>query len=570
MKTEMIEKLEKMLSTGDVPGISSEIRTLRLNYETALSKELEESRQAFMDSGGLAGDFVFTKQEEDSKLEDLFQQFQALKKAHEKKTAEEQAKNLTLKRGIVSGIKALGDIQSQPGKALKSLKELQAQWKETGAVSSHAYKDLQNEYSKAVEAFYYSLDIYKVLEEHDFKKNLELKSEIIQKLNLLADNPNIKEIERLIKVYRNDWDDAGPVQNAKWEALKTQWRAGLDLLYAKLKTHYHALEEQKEKNMAAKQALLEKVKVLTEAIPTDEEGWKKSTDEIILIQKEWKSTGFTQKGKNEQYWKQFREVCDRFFEAKNVFYAGIKESRNDLRKQKLDLIARAEALNSNTDWKETADKLIRIQAEWKRAPATGLPDESRLFHRFRKACNTFFDARKKHFEDLDASAVGEVKSKEELLLKFQAFVLSGDEQKDKESLQQFSQEWQTPGNLPVKDKKRLNDLFYQKMDELYGKLNVTETELHLIRYRSKLEKLEQDDSTGLLIQKEYDHIKKQAEQVHLEILKYENNLGFFKTSKTDNPLLTEIKSKIASEKERLAFMKLKQKMAGEVMNRVGA
>ncbi|HEV7230385.1 MAG TPA: DUF349 domain-containing protein, partial [Bacteroidia bacterium] len=347
-------------------------------------------------------------------------------------------------------------------------------------------------------------------------------------------------------------------------------RAGLDIIYGKLKTHYQALEEQKEKNRTAKQALLEKAQALTETLPSDEEGWKKSTEGIIQLQKEWKTTGFTQKGKNEQYWKQFREVCDRFFEAKNVFYSDIKESRSDLRKQKLDLIARAEALSTNTDWKETADKLIRIQAEWKKSPTTGLPDESRLFHRFRKVCNAFFDARKKHYEDLDAAAAGEVKSKEELLLKFQSFILSGDEQKDKEALQQFSLDWQTPARIPVKDKKRLNDLFYQNMDELYGKLNVTESELHLIRFRNKLEKLEQDDATGMLLQKEYDHVKKQAEQIHLEILKYENNLGFFKTSKSDNPLLTEIKAKIASEKERLAFMKLKQKMAIEILNRVSA
>ncbi|HEV7230780.1 MAG TPA: DUF349 domain-containing protein, partial [Bacteroidia bacterium] len=216
MKTEMIEKLEKMLSTGDVPAISSEMRTLRLNFENTLNKEQEAARQAFLAEGGILADFTFVKQEEDEKIEKLFQEFQVLKKSHEKKTAEEQAKNLIVKSEIVSKIKALGDIQSQPGKALKALKELQTQWKETGPVSSHAYKDLQNEYSKAVEAFYYSLDIYKVLEEHDFKKNLELKSEIIQKLNLLVENPNIKEIERLIKVYRNDWDDAGPVQNAKW------------------------------------------------------------------------------------------------------------------------------------------------------------------------------------------------------------------------------------------------------------------------------------------------------------------------------------------------------------------
>jgi hypothetical protein len=570
MKTELIEKLENFLQTGDISGISAEIRTLKSTFENQLQKEQDAARQEFLDGGGDQADFTFSKTAEDLRLEELFKEFAVLRKVHEKQVQEEQAKNLIIKRGIVDKIKSLGDIQSQPGKALKALKELQTLWKETGAVSSHAYKDLQNEYSKAVEAFYYSLDIYKVLQEHDFKKNHELKMEIIGKLHQLVENVNIKEIERLIKVYRNDWDDIGPVQNAKWDELKVLWRTGLDLIYAKLKTHYLALEEQKEKNLAAKQALLEKAQALANEIPTDEESWKKGTEAILALQKEWKTVGFTQKGKNEQSWKNFREACDRFFEAKNTFYAGIREVRGDMRKQKMELIQKAEELSTSTDWKETTEKIIRIQAAWKKAPPSGLPDESRLFHRFRKACNVFFDAKKKHFEDLDAAAAGEVKGLEELLQKFQTAELSGDVTKDKETLREYSTAWQQVKGIPPRDRKKLNDRFYQHMDALYDKLNVNESELHIIRFRNKLEKLEQDDSSGQLLQREYDHIKKQAEQIHLEILKYENNLGFFKSSKGDNPLLADIRNKIAAEKEKLAGLKQKQKMAGELLNRIVA
>jgi hypothetical protein len=567
-KREWIEKLDTLLKSEDITAAAAEVRLIRQEYETLHSREKEMARQEFINEGGFSKEFEFHTDPENKELDERLAAFQELKKAHEKKLVAEQLRHLELKRGIIEKIKALSDIQSQPGRALKTLKDLQIHWKEAGAVSSHVYKDLQNEYSKAVESFYYGLDIYKVLQDHDFKKNLELKTALIAKLGLLEQQTSMKEVERLIKIYRNDWDEVGPVPQDKWENMKTLWRAGLDQTYARIKAHYKGIEEQKEKNLTLKNELVEKARVLTEHIPDDEEGWKKSTDDLLLLQKEWKSTGFTRKGKNEQAWNNFREICDRFFDAKNQYYSVLKEGRSDLKKQKLDLITKAEEWSASTTWKETSDKMIRLQAGWKKIPSVGIHEESRLFHRFRKACNQFFDNKKKHFEAQDAAALTEVKRKEESLALFLAFVPSGDSDKDKDSLKQFNQEWQTGGHLPPKERKRLNDLFYQHMDSLYQKLNVNEGELALIQFTNKLERLEKEDPDGNLLQKEYDHIKKHAEQIHLDILKYENNLGFFKSSKSDNPLLKDIHEKIAQEKEKLLLLKTKQKLAREALNKI--
>jgi hypothetical protein len=567
-KREWIEKLETLLKSEDITAAAVEVRMIRQEYETLLGREKETARQEFIDEGGFSKEFEFHKEAEDTQLEEILLRFQDLKKAHEKKIVAEQLRHLELKRGIIEKIKALGDIQSQPGRALKTLKDLQTQWKDAGAVSTHVYKELQNEYSKAVESFYYSLDIYKVLQDHDFKKNLELKTALIEKLNLLSQQNSMKEVERLIKIYRNEWDEVGPVPHDKWEGMKTLWRNGLDLVYARIKAYYKTIEDQKEKNLALKGELVEKAKALLEQMPTDEEGWKKSTDALLILQKDWKSTGFTRKGKNEQAWNSFRELCDRFFDAKNQYYSVLKEGRNDLKKQKLDLITKAEEWSTSTAWKETSDKMIRLQADWKKIPSVGLHEESRLFHRFRKACNQFFDSRKKHFEEQDAAASDEIKRKEESLAQFQTFALSGDVAKDKESIKQMCHDWQSGGAIPPKDRKRLNDVFYQHIDSLYQKLDVNQNELALIQFANKLERLEKEDPEGFLLQKEYDHIKKHAEQTHLDILKYENNLGFFKSSKSDNPLLKDINDKIAQEKEKLQALKTKQKMVREVLNRV--
>src|SRR5262249_16887681 len=153
-------------------------------------------------------------------------------------------------------------LSENVGAAVRKLQELQTQWKETGAVSSHKYKEIQADYSRAVEDFYYNIKIFRDLQEHDLKKNLEHKTEIIGKLKQLQSIDNIKEAERLIKVYRNEWDEIGPVPNAKWDTLKQEYKAVLDETYAKIKGHYNSIEEQKEVNLKAKQEIIEKVKAL--------------------------------------------------------------------------------------------------------------------------------------------------------------------------------------------------------------------------------------------------------------------------------------------------------------------
>ncbi|MGZ4043829.1 MAG: DUF349 domain-containing protein, partial [Bacteroidia bacterium] len=261
MKTELIAKLEELL-TKDAGEVANDVRALQKEYQKLWTLEFEKAKQAFVDGGGKAKEFEYPKQPEDIKFESLMDKFAKLKKENEAKQAAEQAKNLVIRQEIISKIKDLSKLSDNVGAAIKMLQELQTQWKETGAVSSHKYKEIQADYSKAIEEFYYNLKIYRDLQEHDLKRNFENKTELIEKLKAIMSLDNIKEAERLIKIYRNEWDEIGPVPNEKWEETKQQYKAALDEVYAKIKAHYHGIEEKKENNLQFKLGLIEKAKEL--------------------------------------------------------------------------------------------------------------------------------------------------------------------------------------------------------------------------------------------------------------------------------------------------------------------
>jgi len=568
MKTELINRMEQLLSR-DAGEVAADVRALQKEYQKLWTSEFEQARQSFVEEGGKAKEFEYSKQPEDLKFEELSDRYAKLKKESDARVAAEQSKNLMVRQEIVAKIKDLSQLSDNVGAAVKMLGELQKKWKETGPVSSHKYKEIQADYSRAVEDIYYNLKIFRDLQEHDLKKNLELKTELIQKLKAVQSLDNIKEAERLIKFYRNEWDEIGPVPNGKWDALKQEYKTVLDETYAKIKQHYNSLEEQKEDNLKKKREIIDKVKEIIQIMETNKAAkWNEFADKIIALQSDWKSIGRTSEKDNEKIWTEFRALCDTFFDRKKEFFAGQNEKFAANRKIKSELIAKAEALQNSTDWQKTGLELIRLQESWKKNPGNGDKEEPKLFARFRKACNTFFDAKKKHFEDIDASYEKNLQVKEEILARFNDFKPGDDKNTLREQLKSFSAEWNAAGMVPMKDKKRINDAFYNKMDELYDQMQIDKQEKGMMQFKTKLERLAGSENGFDLLRKESDHLKKLSDEISARIRTYDNNLGFFKTSKGNNSFMKEIEDKINAEKSKIAELTAKRKLINEELNRI--
>lgn len=569
MKTDLISKMEELLSK-DAGEVASDVRALQKEYQKLWTSEVEKARQSWLDDGGQAQDFEYAKQPEDLRFDELTEKFNHLRKETEAKTAAEQAKNLLTRQEIIAKLRDLSSLSDNVGVAVKMLGELQKQWKETGPVSSHKYKEIQAEYSRAVEDIYYNLKIFRDLQEHDLKKNLEMKSSIIEKVRAIQSLDNIKEAERLIKFYRNEWEEIGPVPHARWEALKAEYKAALDESYAKIKSHYNTLEEQKEANLKTKQQIIEKAKGLIAGFDESKiNKWNEITDKLITLQNEWKHTGRTTEKDNEKIWAEFRSVCDGFFDRKKEFYSGLHEKFAANRKIKNDLIGRAEALQNSTDWQKTGADLMRLQDTWKKYPGNGDKEEPRLFARFRKACNTFFDARKKHFDDVDASYEQNLGAKEEILNRLNAWQPSADANQNREQLRAFGTEWNNAGMVPMKDKKRVNDAFYNKLDEFYDQMHIDKAEKANIQFRTKIDRMAGSENAMDQLYKESDHLKKLIDEISGRIRTYDNNLGFFKTSKGgSNAFMKEIEEKINTEKAKIAELTAKRKLISEELNKL--
>jgi hypothetical protein len=274
--------------------------------------------------------------------------------------------------------------------------------------------------------------------------------------------------------------------------------------------------------------LIEKVQLVTnEMEATTVKEWKVLTDQVLELQNAWKSVGFASKKDNERIWKEFRSACNVFFDAKKAHFDAIREQYKAVRDKKQALLDEAVTLKDSTDWRQTADRLKRLQHEWKEAGSAGPRDESRLWSKFREACDNFFQNRKSSFEKLDEEQAVNAKAKEELLAEIEGMVLSGERTKDIETLKAFSMRWMNSGRVSPKLYDAFSERYRTALDKHYGQLKMEGDERRKLQFSDRMEVLKGSPDGQFQIEKESRFIKRKIEELESERISMENSMGMF-------------------------------------------
>ena len=162
-------------------------------------------------------------------------------------------------------------------------------------------------------------------------ENLEKKTKLCEQVEEIAArevagsnewNAFSKEIEEIQKV----WKTIGFASKKENQKIYDRFRAACDAFYGRKREFYSNYKDSMNANLDKKIALCEKA----EALKTSTY-WKKTTDEFIALQKEWKEVGAVPRKKSEQLWKRFRAACDEFFNERdkqakpeNDFYGNLR------------------------------------------------------------------------------------------------------------------------------------------------------------------------------------------------------------------------------------------------------
>lgn len=302
-------------------------------------------------------------------------------------------KNLELKTALCEAVEKLQD-EKDIISAFHQLQKLHQQWREIGPVAKELREELWGRFKAA------STVINKRHQQHF--ENLKAK----EQENLVAKTAICEEIEGIdyaaLQTFK-DWDE----KNNEVLALQQKWRtigftpkkhntkiferfrAACDVFFTKKTEFYKSIKAEMEKNLEKKRALCEKAEALKDS--TD---WKRTTEKMIALQKEWKTIGQVTRRHSDSIWKRFITACDYFFDNKNKNVSSQKSEEQTNLEAKKALIEKVKTMDESLDTEEAITTLKEWIVEWNEIGHVPFKEKDKVYKAFHEAVDAQFDRLK--------------------------------------------------------------------------------------------------------------------------------------------------------------------------------
>lgn len=561
-KIALLDTLKTLSQQEDVLSVAREVSELRSRFEDVV---IEEDRQFQIKQleAQERGETVEEQPEDLIRQEfyNVYGEFREKRNTAQRERKETEEANLRRKRSLIDRLKVVIEKEENIGAALTAYKEIHEQWKEVGDIPRDKRQDLQSEYSRLLETFFYHIKIYRELREHDLHRNQQLKLDVIKRIQALAGVENIKDVEQSIKALQNEWDETGPVGNDDWENIKNLYWDAVRAVYTRIQSFYDEKRTEIAENLEKKKSIAQRAAELVEQVKAEvPKDWKTVTDALIGLQNEWKTIGFGPRKENEDIWKEFRASCDAFFETKKSFFDTIRSQFDEVAEKKQALIQKIEAIKTSTEWKSTTEKIVALQKEWKTLGNAGHKFEQKLWKEFRAACDHFFNAKQAHFSEQDQALAGNLTAKNELIEKIKSTVLPEDKKEALALLRDFAAAFNAIGFVPMKEKDNVFQAYREALNGHYEKLKLEGAEQDRMMFQAKMDTLKASPNADKALAREKSDLNEKMNQLKSDILQYENNLGFFAKSKGADALRKEVENKIAAAHRKIEDIKNKIKL----------
>ena len=561
MKNELIEKLSAKIGEDDLISNIREVNQVKVDFDDWLLKS-EGSQQVEVLKAKDKGETI--EQVDFTIVKEQFYVLYGTYKENRKKQIELKNQleevNLKQKTDLITELKTLVENEENIGSAFKAFNTIQETWKKIGDIPRTKRDIVQKEYSRLREMFFYNINMYREIKDHDYKRNAQLKQEIIHKLQSLRNGESqIREIEKSLRSLQDDWEDIGPVNNEEWEILKTSYWEAVRSIYDKINKHYDEYRQIQNDNLNKKREIIAslKIKIKEEDDSRNIKQWNHLTNEVKKAQEDWKKIGFAAKKDNDKIWKEFRAVCNAFFDERKVFFKSKDQGDHKARDVKKELISRAVELNNSEDIQAATKGLIDLQKKWKTTKNAGRYERP-LWEEFRKVCDQFFNRKEEVSNELKKSLEENLKAKNTAIASFKNKELTKEytEQNLKEDIESFV----AIGPVRKDKSNQILSEFIGVLKEKVKGLQFKPEQVELTIFKLKIDSYGLMENRKDIFFKEKNNLRKRISTLENDILQSENNLGYFSVSKGAEKLFDKVNKKNEEVKEEILMLKRQLKL----------
>lgn len=271
-------------------------------------------------------------------------------------------KNLEAKQGFCEEAERLAEDENVID-AFKELQKLHEQWKEFGPVAKEYREQIWDRFKAATAKINKNYQAYFEGQKEKYEENLAAKVALCEKVEAIVAKEEIASSEwstltKEIEEIQKEWKTIGYASKKENQKIYARFRAANDKFFERKRVFYAEYKDGMSVNAERKLAIVEKAEALK-----DSTEWKKTTDALIQLQKEWKEIGAVPRKKAEALWKRFRAACDEFFARKEENAKSESGIRENLRAKKT-LVEEIKAMEPSEDKSLMKDLLQSFQEKW--------------------------------------------------------------------------------------------------------------------------------------------------------------------------------------------------------------
>src|SRR5699024_9098268 len=308
-------------------------------------------------------------------------------------------------------------------------------------------------------------------------------------------------------------------------------------------------------NLELKKSIISEIEQLAEGEVKSHRQAQNKIKKLKELRDQFFEAGKVPRKDSQATWDAFKEATREFNHKKNEFYKNRKEEHKENLRKKLELIEIAEKHQDSDDFDTITPLMKKIQSDWKKIGYVQRNKSDKIWKRFKKACNHYFDRLHALQDEKDQVALEAYHKKEELLKEVKALELTKDRAKNLPKIKEKIEAWKNIGNVP-RNKRNIERKFNKALDKLFQQIDMNKKDAEMLKYENHLESLKEEENENKL-RKEASFLYKKIDQTSDEIIQLETNLEFFDNADRDNPLMKDTFKNIDRLKQQLKIWEAK-------------
>jgi len=276
-------------------------------------------------------------------------------------------------------------------KSFGELQQLHNQWREIGPVPSEKKDEIWDRFREATNQINHKHQDYYLNLKEDQKKNLDAKSHLCEKIEEILEKPvqnpkDWNEFSQEVVKLQQMWRSIGFAPRKDNNKVYDRFRAGCDDFFNRKREYFSRHRDDQHGNLQLKTDLCMQAEALSNSTE-----WRKTSDELVTIQKKWKEIGPVPRKYSDPLWHRFRTACDAFFKKKAEYFSSQDSEQIENLKLKLELVEKVRSFTLSDNHYEDLMILKTIQKDFTSIGHIPIEKKDEVQRDFREAIHKLFD-----------------------------------------------------------------------------------------------------------------------------------------------------------------------------------